>query len=89
MNFAHDRSWKGVTAINLNIVYTWLQLAGNQLLQMSGVAQEEAAAVQVLASYDGWLSGAGEKVELSMTGDLNSAGVRQYICIDRVRYCDS
>ncbi|HIJ51802.1 MAG TPA: hypothetical protein HPP66_01455 [Planctomycetes bacterium] len=44
--------------------------------------------VEVLESYDGWLSGAGEKLELSMPGDLNSAGVRQYICIDRVRYYD-
>jgi hypothetical protein len=47
VNFAHDRPWKDVTAINLNIVYTWLQLAGNAILQMSGVAQCEPTAVQV------------------------------------------
>ena len=47
VNFAHDCPWKGVTAINLNVVYTWLQLAANAMLQMSGVAQCESTAVQV------------------------------------------
>jgi len=47
VNFAHDRSWEDITAINLNTVYTYLQLAGNALFQMSGMAQCDAAAVQV------------------------------------------
>jgi hypothetical protein len=47
VNFVHDRSWDGVPAINLNTVYTYLQLAGNKLFQMSGIAQNQATAVQV------------------------------------------
>ena len=45
--------------------------------------------VQVLHSYDGWLSNDGEKVRISMPGDLNSDGARQYICVDRVRFYDN
>src|SRR4030042_1896047 len=47
VNFAHDNPWNNVTAINLNVVYSWLQLVGNATFQMSGVAQCEATAVQV------------------------------------------
>jgi hypothetical protein len=34
------------------------------------------------------LSNAGEEVEISMPGDVDTAGERQYICIDRVHYYD-
>ncbi|GAF95083.1 unnamed protein product, partial [marine sediment metagenome] len=44
--------------------------------------------VQVLGSYDGWLSNAGEKVELGMPGDTDLFGTRYYIRIDRVNYSD-
>jgi len=47
VNFAHDRPWKGVTAININSVYTYLQLVGNAIFRMSGLAQCETTAVQV------------------------------------------
>ncbi len=47
VNFPHDRPWKDVTAINLNTKYTYLQLAGNALFRMSGLAQCDATAVQV------------------------------------------
>ena len=47
VNFPHDRSWKDVTAINLNTKYTYLQLIGNSIFRMSGLAQCETTAVQV------------------------------------------
>jgi hypothetical protein len=47
LNFAHDRPWKGVTAVNLNTKYTYYQLAGNALFRMSGLPQPDVTAVQV------------------------------------------
>ena len=38
--------------------------------------------------YDGNLSNAGERSELSMPGDVDNEGVRQYIRIDRINYSD-
>jgi hypothetical protein len=43
---------------------------------------------KVLGPYGGRLSNAGEEVEISMPGDVDTAGERQYICIDRVHYYD-
>jgi len=42
----------------------------------------------ILGSYDGKLSNAGESLELSMPGDVDMAGHRHYIRIDRVNYSD-
>jgi hypothetical protein len=47
LNFSHDRPWKGVTAVNLNTNYTYYQLAGNKLFQLSGLTQPDVTAVQV------------------------------------------
>jgi len=44
--------------------------------------------VQVLGGYDGRLANDGERLRISMPGDVNSDGERQYICIDDVRYYD-
>jgi hypothetical protein len=44
--------------------------------------------VQVLGPYDGKLSNGGERVELSMPGDVDEYGRRYYIRIDRVNYSD-
>ncbi len=44
--------------------------------------------VQVLGPYDGYLNDGGEKLEISMPGDVNGLGRRQYIRIDRVNYDD-
>ena len=43
---------------------------------------------KILGPYDGRLSDAGESLELSMPGDVNSSGQRHYIRIDRVNYSD-
>jgi hypothetical protein len=45
-------------------------------------------AEKILGSYDGKLSNAGERLELSMPGDVDKFGVRQYIRVDRVNYSD-
>jgi hypothetical protein len=42
----------------------------------------------IFGPYEGNLSNAGESLELSMPGDVNIEGVRQYIRVDRVNYSD-
>ncbi|MHC4438014.1 MAG: lamin tail domain-containing protein, partial [Planctomycetota bacterium] len=42
----------------------------------------------IFGPYDGRLSNTGESLELSMPGDVDNEGVRQYIRIDRVNYSD-
>jgi hypothetical protein len=44
--------------------------------------------VQVLDDYSGRLSNGGEKVQISMPGDIDEEGTRYYIRIDRVNYSD-
>ena len=44
--------------------------------------------VQVIGDYDGWLSNAGERLQIGMPGDLDEEGTRYYIRIDRVTYSD-
>jgi len=46
------------------------------------------AGVEVHGPYDGKLSNGGEKLELSMPGDIDKFGMRYYIRIDRVGYSD-
>ena len=47
LNFPHDRPWKGVTAVNLNTKYTYLQIAGSAVFRLSGLPEPEATAVQL------------------------------------------
>jgi len=42
----------------------------------------------ILGPYGGKLSNAGESLELSMPGDIDNAGQRHYIRVDRVNYSD-
>jgi len=44
--------------------------------------------VLLLGPYDGWLNNNGEKLELSMPGDLDEFGIRHYIRLERVNYSD-
>jgi hypothetical protein len=44
--------------------------------------------VQVFEWGDGRLDNAGEKIQLSMPGDLDIQGRRQWIRVDRVTYSD-
>jgi len=44
--------------------------------------------VQIVEGYDGWLSNAGERLQIGMPGDTDDEGTRQYIRIDRVTYSD-
>ncbi|MGD8499815.1 MAG: lamin tail domain-containing protein [Phycisphaerales bacterium] len=45
-------------------------------------------AEKILGPYDGKLSNAGERLELSMPGDIDKYGERHYIRVDRVSYSD-
>jgi hypothetical protein len=42
----------------------------------------------IFGPYDGRLNNAGESLELSMPGDVDEDGVRQYIRVERVNYSD-
>ncbi|UCG56738.1 MAG: lamin tail domain-containing protein [Phycisphaerales bacterium] len=44
--------------------------------------------VEILGPYDGRLDNGGERVELSMPGDVDTLGTRYYIRVDRVNYSD-
>ena len=43
---------------------------------------------KILGPYDGNLSNAGERIELSMPGEVDESGASYYIRIDRVSYSD-
>jgi hypothetical protein len=45
-------------------------------------------AEKIFGPYDGKLNDAGESLELSMPGDVDNAGERHYIRVDRVNYSD-
>jgi spore coat protein CotH len=68
--------------------------AGGYLLLVKDLAAFAArygaapAGVQVLGPYDGQLQNGGEKLELSMPGDVDESGTRYYIRIDRLNYSD-
>jgi hypothetical protein len=44
--------------------------------------------VQVVGGYDGFLSNAGERLQIAMPGDTDDEGTQYYIRIDRVTYSD-
>ncbi|MHC4323897.1 MAG: CotH kinase family protein, partial [Planctomycetota bacterium] len=47
INFRNDRSWKNVTALNLNSKYPHLELMGSVLFQMSDLAAADVRIVQL------------------------------------------
>ncbi|MCK4294074.1 MAG: CotH kinase family protein, partial [Planctomycetes bacterium] len=61
LNFPHDRSWEDATAINLNTKFTYLQMAGNALFRISGLAQCEATGVQARLNGEN-LAGSGAEM---------------------------
>ena len=50
VQFPTDQRWNGVTAINLNSLYTHSQVAGSVISRKAGLASEDAVAVQVRRS---------------------------------------
>lgn len=47
VNFPKDRLWKGVSAININSKYTYIQLLGHTVFHMAGLPALDAKRVQV------------------------------------------
>ena len=47
VNFAHDKAWENVTAVNLNTKFTYIQLVGNAIFRLTGLVSPEATAAQV------------------------------------------
>ncbi|MCP4611765.1 MAG: hypothetical protein GY845_23900, partial [Planctomycetes bacterium] len=48
----------------------------------------DAAVEKIVGPYNGSLNNAGERLQLSMPGDVDEFGTRYYIRIDRVNYSD-
>ncbi len=69
-------------------------LAGGEYLLLVGDWGEFAkmfnvpAGVQVFEWPEGKLNNAGEKIQLSMPGDVDTQGLRHWIRVDRVKYSD-
>ena len=69
-------------------------IAGERILLVKDVAQFESEfsaplETQIFAwGPAGGLSGGGERIQLSMPGDVDGIGERQYIRVDRVNYSD-
>jgi len=95
-DFAEDEPWKFTAGID----YTFpgpsnavtIPAGGSILLVKNPVAftwrYPQVAPNLIFGPYDGQLANDAEPVELAMPGDVDSEGVRQYICVDRVRYSD-
>lgn len=47
IDFARDRPWQGLEAVNFNTQYTHLQLAGLRLFQAAGLISEDSQAVHI------------------------------------------
>jgi len=47
LNLPNDRPWYGVSEVNLNSQFSYLQLVGSHLVQKSGMVSADARAVQV------------------------------------------
>lgn len=67
-------------------------VAGERILLVKNVVAFSDAfgtpGVQTFAWSTGSLSNAGERLQLSMPGDVDGQGVRQYIRVDRVKFSD-
>ena len=87
--------WKFTDGIEYTFPYPGATIpAGGYLLMVKDMTTYLAQygvppfGVPVLGPYDGKLSNGGEKLELSMPGDVDELGERQYIRVERVNYSD-
>jgi hypothetical protein len=90
---ANNNGWKITEGVvftfpqDANIsAYSYMVLAKN--LAVFNAAYSTPAGIQKLQWTSGGLNNDGEKVEISMPGDVNDSGILQYIRIDRVNYSD-
>ncbi|GAI98012.1 unnamed protein product, partial [marine sediment metagenome] len=87
--------WKFTDGIEYTFPYPGAMIpAGGYLLMVKDMTTYLAQygippfGVPVLGPYDGKLGNSGEKLELSMPGDVDELGERQYIRVERVNYSD-
>ena len=84
--------WKFTQGVDFTFAPGTTVAAGERLLVVKDVAAFTAAypgvpvGVRILGPYGGRLSNGGEKIELSVPGDLDTSGERLYIRIDRLAY---
>lgn len=100
VNFPSDRTWKGVSAVNINSKYTYLQQLAYAIFQAGGVLTQEARRVQVrvngqdLSTQDpGRMYGSYVHIEVydSDWADHHLPDDSQgnlYRCLSNARHCD-
>ncbi len=97
--YDEDESWKWTSGIDYTFpdsptkvtipAYGYLLLVKNPAVFAASVYRGMVpGGVQILGPYDGKLSNAGEQLELSVPGDVDELGERQYIRVERVSYSD-
>ncbi len=69
-SFTSDQDWKGVTGLNLNTFYTYLQLFGSTLMRKAELACFESRQVQVRINA----------TDLTQAGGLSADGGHSYYC---------
>ena len=69
-SFTSDQDWKGVTGLNLNTFYTYLQLFGSSLMRKAELACFESRQVQVRINA----------TDLTQAGGLSADGGHSYYC---------
>ena len=97
--YDEDESWRFTDGIDYTFpdspakvtipAYGYLLLVKNPAVFAASVYRGMVpGGVQILGPYDGKLNNAGESLELSMPGDVDEFGERQYIRVERVSYSD-
>ncbi|MBE0537230.1 MAG: lamin tail domain-containing protein [Phycisphaerae bacterium] len=95
-DYATGEPWKFTDDNGIDMVLNpapVLMAAGERILLVQNRAAFEAefgapAGTQILEWMNGSLSNAGEQIQLSLPGDVDNLGRRQYIRVDRVVYSD-
>ena len=100
VNFPKDRPWKGVSAININSKFTYIQRLGHAVFQMAGLPALDVTQVQVRVNGEDLAPADPERMYGSYVHlevyDSDWAGNHLpddnqgnlYGCVSRSRYCD-
>ncbi|HLB73309.1 MAG TPA: lamin tail domain-containing protein [Sedimentisphaerales bacterium] len=92
-DFDTGEAWKFTDGVSYTLPGLTLSAGGRAVLAKDLNAYINAYGmppwgVFILGPYSGRLDNSGEKLDLSMPGDIDEHGVRQYIRVDRVNYSD-
>ena len=82
-----DYTFSGTSFVTIP-AHSYLLVVKDETAFMAKYGGIVPSGIEVLDSYGGWLSNAGESLELGVPGDVDLFGTRYYIRIDRVNYSD-